>query len=58
MPTPNTVLMTTAMIATFTERVRAWTTSGSSRMARRSAVPSAKAFLATSHTGQATSSTR
>ena len=58
MPTPNTVLMTTAMTATITVSRRACTTSGSSRMPRMSVSPSAKVFLATSDTGQATSRNR
>ena len=55
---PKTVLTTTEITATTTVRRRAWTTSGSSRMPRRSAVPSAKAPLATNDTGHATSRNR
>ena len=54
MPTPKTVLITTATIATPTVSRRAWTMSGSSRMPRRSVRPSLKVFLTTSESGQAT----
>ena len=56
--TPKTVLMATEISAIRTVRISAWRMSGSSRMARMSVKPSAKAFLATSTTGHATSSTR
>ena len=58
MPMPNTVLMATDSTATYTVRRKAWTTSGSSKIARRSVKPSANVFFATSDTGQATSRNR
>src|SRR6185436_6787320 len=58
MPTPNTVLMTTAVTAMVTLSFNAWTVSGSVRIVRRSVRPSANVFFATSATGQATSITR
>ena len=58
MPMPNTVLPITDATAIHTVSQSAWRTSGSFQTSRRSVRPSAKAFFATSDTGQATRKNR
>ena len=58
MPTPNTVLISTAQKATDNVSWKAKTTSGSCSAARTGASPSAKVALATRPTGHMTRKNR